>query len=49
MGGMPSVVVFLWDPSQYLREFRRKPWKIPNGYLGKRDRGLNLAPLLYHI
>ena len=25
MGGMPSVGVFLRDPSPYLREFRRKP------------------------
>ena len=25
IGGMPSVGVFLMDPSPYLREFRRKP------------------------
>ena len=25
IGGMPSVGVFLRDPSPYLREFRRKP------------------------
>ena len=25
IGGMPSVVVFLRDPSPYLRKFRRKP------------------------
>ena len=25
LGGMPSVGVFLRDPSPYLREFRRKP------------------------
>ena len=25
IGGMPSVGVFLKDPSPYLREFRRKP------------------------
>ena len=31
IGGMPSVGVFLKDPSPYLRKFRRKPWKIPNG------------------
>ena len=27
--GMPSVGVFLWDPSPYLREFWRKPRKTP--------------------
>ena len=31
IGGVPSVGVFLWDPSLYLREFRRKAWKTPNG------------------
>ena len=31
IGGMPSVRVFLRDPSPYLREFRRKSRKIPNG------------------
>ena len=30
-GGMPSVGVFLRDPGPYLREFRRKPRKTPNG------------------
>ena len=25
IGGVPSVEVFLRDPSSYLREFRRKP------------------------
>ena len=32
-GGVPSVGggVFLRDPSPYLREFRRKPRKTPNG------------------
>ena len=29
--GVPSVDVFLRNPSPYLREFRRKPRKIPNG------------------
>ena len=29
--GMPSVGVFLRDPSPYLRKFRRKPRKTPNG------------------
>ena len=31
IGGLPSVGVFLRDPSPYLREFWRKPRKIPNG------------------
>ena len=31
IGGMPSVGVFLRDPSPYLRGFRRKPRKTPNG------------------
>ena len=31
IGGLPSVGVFLRDPSPYLREFRRKPRKTPNG------------------
>ena len=31
MGGMPSVGVFLRDPSPYLRELRRKPRKTPHG------------------
>ena len=31
IGGMPSVGVFLRDPSPYLREFRRKTRKTPNG------------------
>ena len=31
MGGMPSVEVFLKDPSPYLREFRRKPRQTQNG------------------
>ena len=35
---MCSVGVFLRDPNQYLREFRRKPRKIPNGKVDKRDR-----------
>ena len=30
IGGMPSVRVFLRDPRPYLRDFRRKPRKIPN-------------------
>ena len=30
--GMSSVGIFLRDPSPYLREFRRKPLKIQNGY-----------------
>ena len=43
-GGVPSVLVFLRDNSPYLCEFRRKPWKTPNGKVDKRDQGLNLAP-----
>ena len=31
IGGMPSVVVFLRDPSSYFLEFRGKPRKTPNG------------------
>ena len=31
IGGMPSVGIFLRDPSPYLSEFRRKPRKTPNG------------------
>ena len=31
VSGMPSVEVFLKDPSPYLREFWRKPRKTPNG------------------
>ena len=31
VGGVPSVGVFLRDSSPYLREFRRKPPKTPNG------------------
>ena len=31
MNGMPSVGFFLREPSPYLREFRRKPRKTPNG------------------
>ena len=31
IGGMPSVGVFLRDPSPYLRVFRKKPRKTPNG------------------
>ena len=29
--GVPFVGVFLRDPGPYLREFRRKPRKNPNG------------------
>ena len=31
VGGVPSVEVFLRDPSPYLLEFWRKPQKAPNG------------------
>ena len=30
IGCVPSVGVFLWDSSPYLREFRRKPRETPN-------------------
>ena len=35
--GMPLLGYFLRDLSPYLREFRRKPWKTPNGQVDKRD------------
>ena len=41
--GMPSVEIFLRDPSPHIREFRRKPWKTPKGLVDKRDLVLNLA------
>ena len=31
LGAVPSMGIFLRDPSSYLREFRRKPLKTPNG------------------
>ena len=31
VGKVPSVGIFLRDPSPYLREFRKKPLKTPNG------------------
>ena len=40
---MPSVGVFIRDSSSYLKEFRRKPQKIPNGLVDKCDRRLNKA------
>ena len=49
IGGVPSVGVFLRYPSPYLREFRRKPRKTPNGWVDKRDRGLNLAPPVFQF
>ena len=30
-GGVPYIGVFLEEPSPYLRKFRRKLWKTPNG------------------
>ena len=36
--------VFLKDPSPYLRKFRRKSLKTPNGQFDKSDHGLNLVP-----
>ena len=49
IGGVPSVGVFLRHPSLYLREFRRKPRKTPNGLVDKRDQGLNLAPPVFQF
>ena len=43
IGGMPSVGIVLRDPNSYLREFRRKRRKTPNGSVNKRDRELNPA------
>ena len=40
---------FLSDPSPYFREFRRKVRKIPNAEVEKRDRILNLEPLVYQL
>ena len=40
MGWMPSVAIFLRDPSPYLREFRRKPVKTPNRQVNKHDPGV---------
>ena len=52
MGVKPSVGVFLRDPSPYLREFRRKPRKTPNGLVNKRNRGIepgtSRLPILEH-
>ena len=31
--------IFLKDPSSYLREFQRKPWKTPNSLVDKRHQG----------
>ena len=49
LGGMPSVGVSLRDPSPYLSEFRRKPRKTTNGWVDKRDRGLNLVPPVFQF
>ena len=49
IGGMPSVGVFLRDPSKFLREFRRKPRKTPNGKVDKRYQDLNVAPPVFQF
>ena len=49
VGDVPSLGVFLSNPSPYLREFGRKPWKTPNGLVNKRDRGLILAPPVHKL
>ena len=46
---MPSVKLFLRDPTPYLPEFRRKLRKTPNGWIDKRDRELNPAPSVYQF
>ena len=46
---VPSVGIFLRDPSTYLRKFRRKPQKTRNGEVDKPDRGLNLALPFYQL
>ena len=45
----PPWKVFQRDSSPYLSKFRRKPRKTPNGKVDKRDRGMNLAPPIYHF
>ena len=47
--GCPPWEIFLWDPSPYLFEFPRKPWKTLNGQVDKRDRGMNLASPVYQF
>ena len=49
IGVMPSVGVFQRDSSPYLREFRRKPRKTPNGLVDMRDRGMDPAPPVYQF
>ena len=44
IGGMPSVTVLLIDPNKYLREFQRKPRKIPNSLVDKFDQESNPVP-----
>ena len=49
MSGVPSVGIFLKDPSPYLYEFRKKSRKTPKGWVDKRDRGMNLAPPVHQF
>ena len=49
IGGVPSVGVFLRDPSPYLREFPRKTRKTPNGKVDKSDREIKMEPNVYHF
>ena len=37
----------LGDPRPYLRKFRRELWKMSNGLIDKRHRGVNLTPPVY--
>ena len=43
IGGVPSMRVFLRNPSPYLRKFRRKPRKTQNGWVDMRERNLKLT------
>ena len=45
----PPWGVFLRDPIPYLREFRRKPQKTPNGQVDKSDQRMNLAIPVYQF
>ena len=47
--GLPSVGVFLRDPSPCLLEFRRQPRKTPNLYFDKRHRALKQAPPVFQF
>ena len=48
-GVLPTVRVFMRDPSSHLREFRRKSQKIQNDLVDKHDRELNSTPPVYQL